>query len=86
MPMSVRLDRETEALVWRLSRSTRRSKSEVIRDAIRRLGDGDSLKPAQSVYEQIADVVGIARGGKRHYAARSEEVLRRLFARRRRAR
>jgi predicted transcriptional regulator len=83
MPVSVRLDRETEVLVQRISRSTGRSKSEVIRDAIRRLADRDSVKPAESVYEQIADMVGVARGGSRRYAARSEEVLRRLFARRR---
>lgn len=86
MPVSVRLDRETESLVRQLSRSTGRSKSEVIRYAIRRLAGGDSVKPAESVYEQIADIVGVVRGGKRRYAARSEEVLRTLFARRRRVR
>jgi Arc/MetJ-type ribon-helix-helix transcriptional regulator len=84
MPVIVRLDRQTEVLVQRISRSTGRSKSDVIRDAIRRLADEDSVKPAESVYEQIADVVGVARGGRRRYAARSEEVLRRLFPGRRR--
>ena len=33
-----------------------------------------------TVYDQIADIVGISRGGRRRYAARSEEVLRTLFA------
>jgi len=86
MPVSVRLDRQTELLLRRISRTTGRSNSEVIRDAIRRLADEDSVKPAESVYEQIADVVGVARGGNRRYAARSEEVLRTLFARRRKIR
>jgi len=36
-----------------------------------------------TVYDQIADIVGIARGGRRRYAGRSEEVLRALFARKR---
>ncbi len=86
MPMSVRLDQETDALVRRLSRSTRRSKSEVVRDAIRRLATETPVPARESVFDQIADLVGIARGGKRHYAARSEEVLRAVFARRRRLR
>ena len=86
MPVSVRLDRQTELLLRRISRTTGRSNSEVIRGAIRRLADEDSVKPAESVYEQIADVVGVARGGNRRYAARSEEVLRTLFARRRKIR
>ncbi len=86
MLVSVRLDQETESLVRHISRSTGRSKSEIIREAIRRLATQNSVKPPETVYDQIADVVGIARGGKRHYAARSEEVLRTLFAGRRRAR
>jgi predicted transcriptional regulator len=86
MPVSVRLDPETETLVRRISRSSRRSKSEVIRDAIRRMATEIPVASPDTVYDQIADIVGIARGGRRHYAGRSEEVLRALFARKRRRR
>ena len=86
MPVSVRLDQETEALVRRISRSSRRSKSEVIRDAIRRMATEVPVASPDTVYDQIADIVGIARGGRRRYAARSEEVLRTLFARKRQRR
>lgn len=86
MPVSVRLDQETEALVRRISKSTGRSKSEVIRDALRRLATDIPPSSPDTVYDQIADIVGIARGGGRQYAARSEEVLRALFARRRQRR
>jgi Arc/MetJ-type ribon-helix-helix transcriptional regulator len=83
MPVSVRLDRETETLVRRISKDSRRSKSEVIRDAIRRMATEIPVASPDTVYDQIADIVGIARGGRRRYAARSEEVLRTLFARKR---
>src|SRR5207302_8876985 len=84
MAMSVRLDPETETLVRRISRSSQRSKSEVIRDAIRRMATEIPVASPDTVYDQIADIFGIARGGRRRYAWRSEEVLRALFARRRR--
>jgi predicted transcriptional regulator len=83
MPVSVRLDQETETLVRRISKSSRRSKSEVIRDAIRRMATEIPVASPDTVYDQIADIVGISRGGRRRYAARSEEVLRTLFARKR---
>jgi len=86
MAMSVRLDPETEALVRRISRSSRRSHSEVIRDAIRRMATEIPVASPDTVYDQIVDIIGVARGGRRHYAGRSEEVLRAVFARKRRRR
>lgn len=86
MPVSVRLDRETEGLVRRISKSSGRSKSQVIREAIRRLAGEDKMKSGESVYDEISDLVGIVDGGDRNYGARSEEVLREMFHRRRRAR
>lgn len=83
MPTSVRLDAKTEAAVRRLARRTGRSKSQVIREAILRLSDASSQPmDGGTVYEQIADLVGIVRSGRRNIAARSEDVLRELFARR----
>jgi len=64
MPTSVRLDPETEALLRRLARSSGRTKSEVIREALQRMAAGavEAAEPA-SLYEAIADLVGIADDG-----------------------
>ena len=86
MPVSVRLDRETESLVRRISKRSGRSKSQVIREAIRRLAGEDTVDRGESVYDAISDLVGIADGGERHYGARSEEALREMFRHRRKVR
>lgn len=83
MAFSVRLDHQTEQIVDRIARRTGRTKSDVVRSAIRRLADDEEPPPANSVYDLIADIVGIADGGDRHYAARSEEVLREMLKPRR---
>ena len=83
MLTSVRLDPETQTLIRRLARQTRRTRSDVIREAIRRMAGQVQLPSSETVYDRVADLVGIARGGDRHYASRSEEVLRALFAKKR---
>lgn len=83
MPTSVRLDSETRTLVRQLARQMGRTRSDVIREAIRRMAGQTQLPSSETVYDRVADLVGIAHGGDRHYAARSEEVLRALFARKR---
>lgn len=63
MPTSVRLDPETEALLRRLARSSGRTKSEVIREALHRMAAGSAeVAEPQSVYHAIEDLVGIADG------------------------
>lgn len=65
MPTSVRLDRKTEKLVERLGRAQRRTKSEVIRQAIqlaaeKELGPGrDETTP----YQRSAHLIGSVSGG-----------------------
>jgi len=81
MPTSVRLDPKTQKLVSRLVRQTRRTRSDVIREAIRRMAGQVPLPSSETAYDRVADLVGIARGGDRHYAARSEEILRVLSTR-----
>ena len=81
MPTSVRLDPKTQKLVSRLVRQTRRTRSDVIREAIRRMAGQVQLPSSETVYDGVADLAGIARGGDRHYAARSEEILRVLSTR-----
>ena len=81
MATSVRLDPETQTLIRRLARQTCRTRSDVIREAIRRMAGQIQSLSSKMVYDRVADLVGIARGGDRHYAARSEEVLRALSTR-----
>lgn len=83
MPTSIRLDRETEEIVALITARTGSTRSEVIRTAIRRLAREEPL-PAETAYDTMADLLGVAAGGTRQYAARSEEVLRELLTRKRR--
>ncbi|HEV2356395.1 MAG TPA: ribbon-helix-helix protein, CopG family [bacterium] len=84
MPTTVRLDPETEAIVQRLARKTGRTKSSVIREAILRLSeDHAEPNPGSTLYDRMADLIGIGHGGPPDLASRSEEILRGLFARRR---
>jgi predicted DNA-binding protein len=64
MPLSVRLDPGTEARVKRLAFRTGQSKSQVVREAIAvYAGDREQSVPAQSAYERLKHVIGVARGG-----------------------
>ncbi len=78
MPISVRLDRETENLVDRLARRTGQTKSEVIRQALRALARAEA-KARISPYEAIAHLVGCARGGPKDLSERTGEKLRELL-------
>lgn len=78
MPMSVRLDAETERLVSRLARERKRTKSEVVREAITTLARQEAEeKRSGSPYEAIAHLLGCADSGG---AGLSEETGRK-FAR-----
>lgn len=82
MPTSVRLDATTESIIRRLARRTGATKSEIIREAIGRLAEDASVPlKGRTVYDDIADLVGIARGGPGSRAGRSEEILRERFSR-----
>lgn len=84
MTISVRLDLQTERVLVQLARLTGKTKSEVIRDAIRRLSEETaSAASGPTAYDRIADIIGIANLGPGDRAARSEEHLRGLFAGRR---
>lgn len=82
MPTSVRLDPETEALLKRLARSSGRTKSEVIREALHRMsGEERGAVQAGSLYHMISDLIGIAEDGPedlaRQHKKRYREKLRR---------
>lgn len=86
MPTSVRLDARTESLVSRLARKTGRTKSEVIRDAIRKVAEIEAdLEPARTFYEDIAHLIGCVKGGPPGLSERTGERLRQLLQERRRS-
>ncbi len=83
MPTSIRLDHETESALRRLARKTGRNKSFIIREAILRMAEADTRPNRQgTLYDRMADLVGVGHGGPTDLASRSEEILRSLFAQR----
>ena len=85
MPTSVRLDPKTEALVARLARKTRRTKSEVIRAAIARLAEVEAAPAsATTPYEAMEHLLGVAHGGPPDLSVRTGEKVRQLLRARRR--
>lgn len=81
MVLSVRLDPATARALARLARRTGRSRSAVVRDAIRRLNEGAGDKPAtETVYDRLVPLIGVVNLGPGDRAARSEEILRAMFA------
>ena len=86
MPTTVRLDPETESIIKRLARKTGRTKSQVIRDAIRVLAGSES--PTEKVggpYETIAHLIGCASGGPKDLSERTGEKFRKLLLERARS-
>ncbi|MDR7434997.1 MAG: type II toxin-antitoxin system VapB family antitoxin [Armatimonadota bacterium] len=81
MLISVRLDPEAERTLSQLARKTGKTKSELIRQAIRELGKSlDSTATRSTVYERFSDVIGIVNLGPGRRAARAEEILRKMLA------
>jgi predicted DNA-binding protein len=75
MPISVRLDSETEQRLQRMASRTGRTKSDLVREAIVRLDE--ALEPPEdlTLYERLREYIGVADLGPRARAERSEEVL-----------
>lgn len=81
MPTSVRLDPETEALLNWLARIHRRTKSDIMREALHRLAHDEQVKEVDNgPYALVADLIGIAQGGPDELARRHKQVYRDLLA------
>ncbi len=86
MPTTVRLDPETESLIRRLARKTGRTKSQVIRDAIRALAGSEAPpETAGGPYEAVAPLIGCASGGPKDLSERTGEKFRKLLLERARS-
>lgn len=89
MPISVRLDPTTEQTLDRMVNLTGKSRSQLIREAIQQMSVHVEATEGKSTYDRMADLIGIVDRGPGNRAARSEEILRAMFAKhraRRRAR
>lgn len=77
MPTSIHLDPETEVLLARLARSSGRTKSEVIREALHRMSEDAHVGEPASLFHGIEDLVGSADVGPgdlaRHHKQRFRE-------------
>ena len=81
MPTSVRLDPEMETLLEQLARIHWRTKSEIMREALRRLAQDTQVKDVDNEpYALVADLIGIAQGGPDNLAQRHKQAFRDLLA------
>jgi hypothetical protein len=80
MPTTVRLDPKTEALLDRLVRKSGRTKSQIIREAIKTLANSERGGPGvERPYEAWAHVIGIASGGPPDLSERTGEKFTKLL-------
>jgi hypothetical protein len=71
-----------------MAKLTGKTKSDLIREAVQQMTarvDRDA-QTGPTVYHRFADVIGLVARGPGDRAARSEEILRQLFAKKRRSR
>ena len=81
MPTSVRLDPETEALLDQLAQIHRRTKSDILREALRRLAQDEQVKDVDNgPYTLVVDLIGIAQGGPDNLARCHKQAFRDLLA------
>ena len=81
MPTSVRLDPETEALLNRLAHTQRRTKSDILREALHRMAqDEQANETKQGPFAVVADLIGIAQGGPDDIARHHKQAFRDLLA------
>jgi hypothetical protein len=85
MVTSVRLDAKTERALDRMAKRTGRTKSDLIREAVQQMtaNMAGGSQQGQTAYDRLADLIGIVDRGPGDRAARSEEILRERFARKR---
>ncbi len=81
MPTSVRLDPETQALLDRLAQTQRRTKSDILREALHRLAQDEQVKGVDNgPYALVADLIGIAQGGPDNLARCHKQAFRDMLA------
>ncbi len=79
MPVSVRLDKETEDLLVKAARITHKLKSRVMKESIRdycsRIVNREGISP----YDLTKDIIGKESSGRGDLSVRGEEILRKML-------
>ena len=87
MPLSVRLDAKTEALIERLARKTGQTKSEIIRDAIGKLAqDETGANGKKRPYDLVAHLIGCVKGSPPDLSVRTGEKFHQILVSKRKRR
>ncbi len=81
MPISVRLDQETEALLIKTAKALNTTKSEILKASIHDFCKKTLESKRKRPYDLISDLIGQEFSGKGDLAIKSEEILRKAFKR-----
>ncbi len=76
MPISVRLDQQTESLLNKTANVLQTTKSEVIKDSIQSYCENILQEFKQRPYDLISDLIGAAESGKGNLSIDAEKILR----------
>jgi hypothetical protein len=79
MPISVRLDKETEAMLAETAEALGTSKAWVIKESLGVYCPRVLAKRRKRPYDLVADIAGGSGSGKGDLSVRGEEILRRAF-------
>ncbi|MGH7815357.1 MAG: ribbon-helix-helix protein, CopG family [Candidatus Binataceae bacterium] len=80
-PLNVRIDSKTAAIIDRVARRNRLSKSEVVRSALTTLGERESRSSTAHPSQSMAHVIGCWDSGGLRLSERAGEQFARLLAR-----
>ncbi|MDI6729129.1 MAG: hypothetical protein QMD44_09440 [Thermodesulfovibrionales bacterium] len=79
MPVSVRLDKETEELLDKAAKIISMSKSRLMKNSIREYCSRIISQKKLTPYELSKDLIGKEGSGRKDLSTRGEEILRELF-------
>ena len=79
MPVSARLDKETEELLERAARITSKPKSRVMKESIRDYCLRVVIRERKSPYDLAKDLIGKEGSGRGDLSVRGEEMLREML-------
>lgn len=86
MPVSVRLDKETEELLEKAARIVSKPRSRVMKESIRDYCLKIVEQEKKSPYDLSKDLIGKEGSGRGDLSVRGEEILREMFSKKRNAR
>ena len=83
MPLSVRLDNETETLLNKTAKALNTTKSAILKASIRNFCNNTLQEIKKKPYDLISDLIGKEFSGQGNLAIDSEDILRSAFEKKR---